>query len=150
MRPVLDGVEDLAGRPVPHLPVEDLLRELAPQVLDALVRRYGHFDTVENAVQEALIAAADHWPRDGVPENPQGWLITVASRRLTDLLRREQARMRREDTVARWALPEQWRAPPADRAPPDADDTLILLFLCCHPALSPASQIGGRSTYVRR
>ncbi|MGW3612323.1 RNA polymerase sigma factor [Micromonospora sp. NPDC005163] len=134
-------------------PVEDLLRELAPQVLGALVRRYGHFDTAEDAVQEALIAAASGWPRDGVPENPRGWLITVASRRLTDLLRGEQARMRREDAVARRVLPEQWQAPAADRPPADADDTLILLFLCCHPALSPASQIaltlravGGLST----
>jgi RNA polymerase sigma factor (sigma-70 family) len=126
---------------VPETRVEDLLRECAPQVLGALVRRFGHFDTAEDAVQEALIAAAEAWPRDGVPENPRGWLITVASRRLTDLLRREQARMRREDTVARWVLPEQWRAPAADRPPADEDDTLILLFLCCHPALSPASQI---------
>ena len=78
--------------PVPETPAEDLLRELAPQVLGALVRRYGHFDTAEDAVQEALIAAAHGWPRDGVPDNPRGWLITVASRRLTDLLRREQAR----------------------------------------------------------
>ncbi|MFF0318953.1 RNA polymerase sigma factor [Micromonospora sp. NPDC005252] len=134
-------------------PAEDLLRELAPQVLGALVRRFGHFDTAEDAVQEALIAAADGWPRDGVPENPRAWLITVASRRLTDLLRRDQARTRREETVARWVLPEQWLAPAADRPPADADDTLILLFLCCHPALTPASQIaltlravGGLST----
>ncbi|MEV4122097.1 DUF6596 domain-containing protein [Micromonospora sp. NPDC049645] len=138
---------------MPQTPVEDLLRELAPQVLGALVRRYGHFDTAEDAVQEALIVAADGWPGDGVPDNPRGWLITVASRRLTDLLRRDQARMRREDTVARWVLPEQWRSPAADRPPADADDTLILLFLCCHPALSAASQIaltlravGGLST----
>ncbi|MGW0216274.1 RNA polymerase sigma factor [Micromonospora chokoriensis] len=126
---------------MPETRVEDLLRECAPRVLGALVRRFGHFDTAEDAVQEALIAAAEAWPRDGVPENPRGWLIIVASRRLTDLLRREQARMRREDTVARWVLPEQWRAPAADRPPADEDDTLILLFLCCHPALSPASQI---------
>jgi predicted RNA polymerase sigma factor len=76
-----------------------------------------------------------------VPDNPRAWLITVASRRLTDLLRSEQARRRREDAVARWTLPEQWLAPAADRRPPDSDDTLILLFMCCHPALSPASQI---------
>ncbi|CCH18476.1 RNA polymerase sigma factor [Micromonospora lupini] len=139
---------------MPATPAENLLRELAPQVLGALVRRYGHFDTAEDAVQEALIAAADGWPRDGVPDNPRGWLITVASRRLTDLLRRDQARTRREETVARWVLPEQWRAPAADRpAAADADDTLVLLFLCCHPALTPASQIaltlravGGLST----
>ena len=121
--------------------VEGLLRRLAPQVLGALVRRYGHFDTAEDAVQEALIAAASQWPRDGVPQNPRAWLITVASRRLTDLLRTEQARRRREDTVAQWALPEQWLAPAPDASASDADDSLILLFMCCHPALSPASQI---------
>ncbi|WP_422740094.1 RNA polymerase sigma factor [Micromonospora sp. WMMD729] len=137
---------------MPAIPAEDLLRELTPQVLGALVRRFGHFATAEDAVQEALIAAAERWPRDGVPDDPRAWLITVASRRLTDLLRRDQARARREETVARWMLPEQWLAPAADRLQ-DADDTLILLFLCCHPALTPASQIaltlravGGLST----
>jgi RNA polymerase sigma factor (sigma-70 family) len=121
---------------------EDLLRRLAPQVLGAVVRRFGHFGTAEDAVQEALLAAAVQWPKDGVPAEPRAWLIKVASRRLTDLLRSEQARRRREDTVARWALPEQWVAPAADQAGrAGADDTLILLFLCCHPALSPASQI---------
>jgi RNA polymerase sigma factor (sigma-70 family) len=129
---------------VPAFAAEDLLRDLAPQVLGAVVRRYGHFDTAEDAVQEALLAAATQWPADGVPGNPRGWLITVASRRLTDLLRSDQARQRREDTVARWALPGQWQAPAADQAAAtaaDSDDTLILLFLCCHPSLSPASQI---------
>jgi RNA polymerase sigma factor (sigma-70 family) len=125
--------------------VEDLLRRLAPQVLGALVRRYGHFDTAEDAVQEALIAAAAQWPEEGFPQSPRGWLITVASRRLTDLLRSEQARHRREDTVARWTLPNHWIAPAADRhvseGRSDSDDTLILLFMCCHPSLSPASQI---------
>ena len=105
------------------------------------MRRYGHFDTAEDATQEALLAATLQWPQDGVPDNPRGWLITVASRRLTDLLRSEQARQRREDDVARWTLPEQRLAPAADRPAAEADDTLILLFLCCHPALSPASQI---------
>jgi RNA polymerase sigma factor (sigma-70 family) len=115
-------------------PPEDLLRELTPQVLGALVRRYGHFDTAEDAVQEALLAAAQQWPVDGVPDSPRGWLITVASRRLTDLLRREQARQRREDQVSQWAtVPSEPIA--------DTDDTLILLFMCCHPSLSPASQI---------
>ncbi|GAA1557564.1 sigma factor-like helix-turn-helix DNA-binding protein [Kribbella hippodromi] len=112
---------------------EDQLRELAPQVLGALVRRYGHFDTAEDAVQEALLAAAQQWPVDGVPESPRGWLITVASRRLTDLLRREQSRLRREERVAQWALQGEPVA--------DTDDTLVLLFMCCHPSLSPASQI---------
>jgi RNA polymerase sigma factor (sigma-70 family) len=125
--------------------VEDLLRRLAPQVLGAVVRRYGHFDTAEDATQEALLAAAMQWPKDGIPDNPRAWLITVASRRLTDLLRSEQARQRREDTVAQWTLPDQWLAPAADQraseAVSDSDDTLILLFLCCHPSLSPASQI---------
>jgi len=105
------------------------------------VRRYGHFDTAEDATQEALLAAATQWPSGGIPDNPRGWLITVASRRLTDLLRSEQARQRREETVARWTLPDQQVAPPADRPAADFDDTLILLFLCCHPALSVASQI---------
>jgi RNA polymerase sigma factor (sigma-70 family) len=112
----------------------DLLRRLAPQALGALVRRYGHFDTCEDAVQEALLAAATQWPAEGLPDNPLAWLIRVASRRLTDLLRSEQARQRREDTVARWA-------PVQPGAAPDEDDSLILLFLCCHPALSPAAQI---------
>jgi RNA polymerase sigma factor (sigma-70 family) len=105
------------------------------------VRRYGHFDAAEDATQEALVAAAQQWPVEGMPENPRAWLITVASRRLTDLLRSEQARRRREDTVAQWTLPGDLLAPPPDRSAADSDDTLILLFLCCHPALSPASQI---------
>jgi RNA polymerase sigma factor (sigma-70 family) len=117
---------------------QDLLRELAPQVLAALVRRFGHFDTAEDAVQEALLAASLQW--DEAPENPRAWLITVASRRMTDLLRSDQARRRREDDVARWALPDDFVSPPADFAPAP-DDTLILLFLCCHPSLSAASQI---------
>ncbi|TDD15243.1 RNA polymerase sigma factor [Nonomuraea diastatica] len=120
---------------------EDLLRELAPQVLGALVRRYGHFATAEDAVQEALLAAALQWPDEGVPDNPRAWLITVASRRLTDLLRSEQARRRREDTLASWTLPEEWLSPAADQPAPAADDTLVLLFMCCHPSLAPASQI---------
>jgi RNA polymerase sigma factor (sigma-70 family) len=115
-------------------PIEDLLRELAPRVLGALVRRYGHFDTAEDAVQEALLAAAKQWPVEGMPDNPRAWLITVASRRLTDLLRGEQARQRREQQVA------QWTAIPPEPVT-DSDDTLILLFLCCHPSLSPSSQI---------
>jgi RNA polymerase sigma factor (sigma-70 family) len=126
---------------VPDTEVEDLLRRLAPQVLGAVARRFGHFDTAEDAAQEALLAAALQWPKDGIPHNPRGWLITVASRRLTDLLRSEQARQRREDSVARWTLPDRWLAPAADRPASESDDTLILLFMCCHPSLSPASQI---------
>jgi RNA polymerase sigma factor (sigma-70 family) len=121
--------------------VEDLLRRLVPEVLGAVVRRYGHFDLAEDAVQEALLAASLRWPVEGVPDSPRAWLIRVASRRLTDLLRGEQARRRREDAVARWTLPEQRVAPAADRPASDSDESLILLFLCCHPALSPASQI---------
>jgi RNA polymerase sigma factor (sigma-70 family) len=114
---------------------------LAPQVLGAVVRRYGHLDTAEDATQEALLAAAMQWPKDGRPDNPRGWLITVAARKLTDLLRSEQARQRREDTVARLILPDQWLAPAADRPATESDDTLILLFMCCHPSLSSSSQI---------
>jgi RNA polymerase sigma factor (sigma-70 family) len=133
--------------------VEGLLRLLTPQVLGAVVRRYGHFDTAEDAVQEALIAAATRWPKDGIPENARAWLVRVASRRLTDLLRSEQARQRRVDTVAQRTLPEEWLAPPADKPASESDDTLILLFMCCHPSLTPTSQIaltlravGGLST----
>ncbi len=121
---------------------EDLLRELAPQVLGALVRRYGHFDASEDAVQEALLAASMHWPRQGVPDNPRAWLITVGSRRLTDELRSESARRRREDATATRMPSDAHVAPaPDDARPMNVDDTLTLLFLCCHPALSPASQI---------
>jgi RNA polymerase sigma factor (sigma-70 family) len=121
---------------------EDLLRTLAPQVLGALVRRYGHFDAAEDAVQEALLAAALQWPEEGQPDNARGWLIRVGERRLTDILRSEQARRRREDAVASQVLPEEFLAPPADnRGASDQDDTLVLLFMCCHPALSPASQV---------
>jgi RNA polymerase sigma factor (sigma-70 family) len=126
---------------MPDTEVAALLRRLAPQVLGAVVRRYGHFDLAEDAVQEALLAAATRWPKEGNPDDPRAWLITVASRRLTDLLRSEQARKHREDTVARWVLPEHWLAPAADEPRSASDDTLILLFMCCHPAVSPASQI---------
>jgi RNA polymerase sigma factor (sigma-70 family) len=113
---------------------EGLLRRLAPQVLGALVRRHGQFDACEDAVQEALIAAAAQWPTQGVPDDPRAWLFAVASRRLVDEWRSESARRTREDRVA--------TLEPADvSAPPDGDDTLALLFLCCHPALTPSSQI---------
>lgn len=123
---------------------EDLVRELAPQVLGALVRRYGHFDACEDAVQEALIAATTQWPEQGQPDNPRAWLITVASRRLTDRLRSEEARRRREDAIVA-QIPTGERDAPAPDAEQqlatDEDDTLTLLFLCCHPELSPSSQI---------
>jgi RNA polymerase sigma factor (sigma-70 family) len=112
--------------------VEDLLHRLAPQVLGALVRRYGRFDACEDAVQEALLAAALQWPVEGEPDNPSGWLVTVASRRLADEVRSDSARRRREETVAAEVAPGEAL---------DEDDTLTLLFMCCHPALSPPSQL---------
>jgi predicted RNA polymerase sigma factor len=125
--------------------VEDLLRTLAPRVLGALARRHGQFDACEDAVQEALLAAAVQWPDGGVPEDPQAWLMTVAGRRLVDDWRSESARRAREDSVAASAPPGAHLAPGADAeaiAPPaDEDDTLTLLLLCCHPALSPPSQL---------
>jgi RNA polymerase sigma factor (sigma-70 family) len=120
----------------------DLLRELAPQVLGVLLRRHGGFDSCEDAVQEALLAAATQWPAEGLPDNPRAWLITVASRRLVDQVRSEQARRRREVTAAAREAPDADLAPgPDDGGRTDQDDTLQLLFLCCHPALTPASQV---------
>ncbi|MPZ94720.1 MAG: RNA polymerase sigma factor [Propionibacteriales bacterium] len=126
--------------------VEDLLRELAPQVLGALVRRHGGFDTCEDAVQEAMLAAAVQWPTDGVPDNPKGWLITVASRRRIELWRSDTARRRREAAAVAMS-------PPDPDPAPAVDDTLTLLLLCCHPSLTPVSQValtlravGGLST----
>ena len=115
-------------------PIVDLLRELAPQVLGRLVRRYGDFDTCEDAVQEALLAAALQWPAEGVPANPAGWLTTVATRRWIERWRQEAARRRREETAAA-------REPPHPGPVPAADDTLTLLLLCCHPSLTQASQV---------
>ena len=113
---------------------EDLLRALAPQVLGAVVRRFGDFAAAEDAVQEALFAATVRWPELGVPDNPRAWLIQVAARRLTDQLRADLARRRREAIVV---------AEQVDEAPaaPEHDDTLVLLFMCCHPALTPSSAI---------
>jgi RNA polymerase sigma factor (sigma-70 family) len=123
--------------------IEDLLRELTPQVLEALVRRYGQFEGCEDAVQEAILAATVQWPAGGVPDNPRGWLVAVASRRLIDQMRSDHARRERESATATDVAPEV----------PDTDDTLVLLFLCCHPALTPASQtaltlraVGGLTT----
>ncbi len=114
--------------------IEGLLRELAPQVLGMLVRRHGQFDAAEDAVQEALLAAAVQWPAAGIPDNPRSWLVTVASRRLVDEWRSESARRRREENAA---VLDQ-----VDHGPASAqDDTLTLLFLCCHPALSAPSQL---------
>ncbi|MFD9888259.1 RNA polymerase sigma factor [Amycolatopsis sp. NPDC059027] len=114
--------------------ITGLLRELAPQALGALVRRYGGFDSCEDAVQEALLAAATQWPSEGIPANPKGWLITTASRRRIELWRSDTARQRREETVA--AL-----APPDPDPAPAVDDSLTLLLLCCHPSLTASSQV---------
>ncbi|MCP2297498.1 RNA polymerase sigma factor, sigma-70 family [Nocardia amikacinitolerans] len=112
---------------------EALLRELAPQVLGVLVRRFGDFDAAEDAVQEALLAAATQWPTAGLPDNPRGWLVQVAQRRMADAVRAEMARRRRETTVFEREVP--------DAETVDRDDTLAMFFLCCHPALSSASAI---------
>ena len=150
----------------PQAQIENVLRECAPRVLGALVRRYGDFDVCEDALQEALLAAAQQWRVVGVPDSPHGWLTTVASRRHTELWRNEVARRRREETVAReQAVDEQrrassWPTPSAvrgdvdngadgtrddedgaDGTRDDEDDTLTLLFLCCHPSLTAASQV---------
>jgi RNA polymerase sigma factor (sigma-70 family) len=121
--------------------VEDLLRRLAPQVLGALLRRHQALDLCEDAVQEALVAAAADWPAKGVPDNPRAWLMTVATRRLIDEVRRESSRRQREDRLLLGAPPAELSRPPGDEHDPDRDDTLILLLLCCHPALTPPSQI---------
>jgi RNA polymerase sigma factor (sigma-70 family) len=131
-----------------------LLRELAPQVLGAVARRHGDFAAAEDAVQEALIAAARQWPAEGVPANPRGWLYHVAVRRLTDHVRSELARRRREEAVASGPWAEWAFVPPPDgELAVERDDTLVLLFMCCHPALTPPSAIaltlravGGLST----
>ncbi|MFI6736996.1 RNA polymerase sigma factor [Nonomuraea sp. NPDC050451] len=122
--------------------VEGLLRELAPQVLGVIVRRYEQFDLAEDAVQEALLDAAVQWPEQGLPGNPRAWLITVASRRLIDQVRSEHARRNREESVAVSVPADEFTAPaPGEERPGDHDDTLTLLFLCCHPSLSQASQL---------
>jgi RNA polymerase sigma factor (sigma-70 family) len=118
---------------------ERLLRELTPQVVGAITRRFGDFSAAEDAVQEALIAAARQWPREGVPDNPRGWLIQVAARRMTDHIRSESARRRRE---ASSAPADEASVPSVDQIMPgDHDDTLTLLFMCCHPALTRPSAI---------
>jgi RNA polymerase sigma factor (sigma-70 family) len=115
-------------------PVDDLLRELAPRVLGGLVRRYGDFATCEDAVQEALLAAAQQWPAQGIPANPAGWLSAVAARRWVERARQDTARRRREQTAA-------VLAPPDPGPVPASDDTLTLLLLCCHPSLTQASRV---------
>ncbi len=120
--------------------VAEVLRPLVPSVLGALVRRYGRFDACEDAVQEALLAASEQWPAEGVPDNPRGWLVTVASRRLTDQWRSESARRRREESAAA-REPVAAVPGPGEERPANADDTLTLLFLCCHAAVSQPSQV---------
>jgi RNA polymerase sigma factor (sigma-70 family) len=141
---------DGGGGPATRPGIEPLLRQLAPQVLGATVRRFRDFAAAEDAVQEALIAAATQWPYEGLPDNPRGWLIHVAARRMTDYQRAESARRRREAAVVSETdfvapplqgaahLGSSFGVPGADAA---HDDTLILLFMCCHPALTPASAI---------
>jgi len=119
---------------------EDVGR-LAPVVLGALVRRYGHFDLAEDAVQEALAAAAVQWPTEGRPEDPKAWLVRVASRRLIDALRSAEARERREVRDLELTPADQHLAPAADEVATEHDDTLTLLLLCCHEALTPSSQV---------
>jgi RNA polymerase sigma factor (sigma-70 family) len=134
--------------------IEDLLRELAPQVLGALMRRYGNFDAAEDAVQEAMLSAVSQWPEQGVPANPRAWLITVAARRMTDQWRSDSARQRREQLSASMTPREHFVAPAADDELESAeDDSLKLIFMCCHPALTEASQtaltlraVGGLTT----
>ena len=122
------------------IPFEPVLRDLAPQVIGSLIRRFHDFAAAEDAVQEAMIAAAQQWPREGVPDNPRAWLTQVASRRMTDHIRSESARRQRESAVALEAS-QMSPAAPIETGPPE-DDTLILLFMCCHPALTLSSAIG--------
>jgi RNA polymerase sigma factor (sigma-70 family) len=123
--------------------VEHLLRELAPQVLGATLRRYRDFAAAEDAVQEALLAAATQWPREGVPDNPHAWLTKVASRRMTDQIRSDTARRQRETAAAMGtAMDAGYILPAPDPASdPDEDDTIVLIYMCCHPALTTSSAI---------
>jgi RNA polymerase sigma factor (sigma-70 family) len=124
----------------PELRIEHLLRELAPQVLGGFARRFHDFALAEDAVQEAMLAAFRQWPQEGIPENPRAWLIRVASRRMTDMIRSETARRERETAITPEEEPAIGQAE-AIEADMDPDDTLILLFMCCHPALSKSSAI---------
>ncbi|WNG14008.1 RNA polymerase sigma factor [Cystobacter fuscus] len=134
---------------------QHLLRDLAPRVLGAVIRRFRDFAASEDAVQEALLAAATQWPSQGLPGNPRAWLIQVASRRITDHVRAEAARRHREALVVSLVPPEEQLALAADEAhATERDDTLDLLFMCCHPVLSPPSAIaltlravGGLTTF---
>jgi RNA polymerase sigma factor (sigma-70 family) len=132
-------------------PIEDLLRTLAPQVLATLARQYGQFDACEDATQEALLAAVTQWPTQGTPDQPRAWLLTVARRSLVDQWRSDSARRHREERAADSTRGDL--TPAAGEQPPDQDDTLVVLFMCCHPVLATASQValtlravGGLST----
>jgi RNA polymerase sigma factor (sigma-70 family) len=125
-----------------NIDLETTLRALAPRVLAALLRRDCDIESAEDAVQEALLAAATQWPVDGMPERPDSWLVAVAARRLIDHRRRERAGRRREEALAAQTRPEELIAAAADAAADtDRDDTLTLLAMCCHPGLTPSSQI---------
>jgi len=126
----------------PARSVEHLLREITPQVLGALTRRHRDFAAAEDAVQEALVDASMQWPLEGVPENPAGWLYRIALRRLSDQLRSEAARRRREKQVAIELADEEVHVPSIDEEfEPEQDDTLVLLFMCSHPSLTAPSAI---------
>jgi RNA polymerase sigma factor (sigma-70 family) len=141
------------------LKAQHLLRELTPQVLGAIIRRYRDFPAAEDAVQEALIVASQRWPTEGLPDNPRGWLIQVAARRITDHIRTETARRHREELVVSLIPPDEQMVLAADdenarRIAAEHDDGLELLFMCCHPSLSPTSAIaltlravGGLTTF---
>jgi RNA polymerase sigma factor (sigma-70 family) len=120
-------------------PTEHLLRDLAPQVLGVLLHRFRDFSEAEDAVQESLIAAANQWPHEGLPDNPRAWLIRVATRRMTDRVRSERARLNRETAAA--TEQSLFVIPNFDLESDTQDDTLTLLFMCCHPALTPPSAI---------
>jgi RNA polymerase sigma factor (sigma-70 family) len=126
-----------------YVPLEHLLRELTPQVLGTVVRRFRDFAAAEDAVQEASLAAALQWPREGLPDNPRAWLTQVAFRRMTDHIRSEFARRHRESEVAHESAHAAAHTPEstAIQGAPEEDDTLVLLFMCCHPSLTPASAI---------
>jgi RNA polymerase sigma factor (sigma-70 family) len=125
--------------PTPENPIEYLLRELAPQVLGVVARRFRDFPSAEDAVQEAMLAAFKQWPQEGIPENPRGWLIRVSLRRMTDTVRSEMARRQRETAMTTEEVPTI--GPAELETDMDPEDTLVLLFMCCHPALSTSSAI---------
>jgi RNA polymerase sigma factor (sigma-70 family) len=128
----------MIGQPL-DVPIEQLLRELTPQVLGTVIRRFRDFAAAEDAVQEASLAAAVQWSREGLPDNPRAWLTQVAFRSMADHIRSESARRRRESEVALEAA--HTAESTATESALQEDDTLVLLFMCCHPALTPASAI---------